>query len=365
MSESEKSDPPAKQHLFSGNIIIFHLFDIGDDINLEKIKQAQVVQLLPLALPKYFKNYHTPIVIERPHPHNGTKCISAKIHHFGALSLTYKIPFKETLANVSRSVGTIDHDYQKEATSDAAVIFKKIKPFIKQPKFFLHRTSYLIIQIDTQPDAIKVSELKEQYGNEISSMLRFETEALSEAQRNEILAGAIGYYRGDLIVVDTDAAFIYDKDYTEILDLFEFANLQLLELQYFDKILDQRLNFVYERKAHKVSPRQYLPFVGTFLHDPVEELGRLRVDISVITERLEGSVKLAGEVYYSEIYSLLTDKLDLKNWKETIDKKLDIIKDIYSVYADKINIVREDLLNVLIIVLIFVELVFSVMDYLK
>ena len=84
------------------------------------------------------------------------------------------------------------------------------------------------------------------------SILRFETESLSEYQKNEILESAIGYYRGDLIIIDTEAAFIYDDEYEEILDLFEFANMQQLELQYFDRVLDQQLNVVYEREIKKL-----------------------------------------------------------------------------------------------------------------
>ena len=55
--------------------------------------------------------------------------------------------------------------------------------------------------------------LKDTYGGTIASLLRFETENLSEYQKNEILDSAIGYYRGDLFIVDTQAAFVYDEEY--------------------------------------------------------------------------------------------------------------------------------------------------------
>ncbi len=83
---------------------------------------------------------------------------------------------------------------------------------------------------------------------------------------------------------------------------FEFANTQHLELQYFDRVLDKQLSSAYERKVQSPPLKAYLPFVGALANDPVSELGRLRVDISVVTERLENSVKLAGESYYAELY---------------------------------------------------------------
>ena len=132
--------------------------------------------------------------------------------------------------------------------------------------------------------------------------------SLSEYQKNDILATAIGYYRGDLIIIDAYAAFVYDDEYEEFLDIFEFANIQHLEMQYFDKLLDQKLHQAYQSPIKKLTFKSYLPFIGVLKNDPVSELGNLKVDISVITERLESSIKLAGEPYFYELYSLLSDK---------------------------------------------------------
>ncbi|OGB96762.1 hypothetical protein A3F06_04000 [candidate division TM6 bacterium RIFCSPHIGHO2_12_FULL_36_22] len=346
---------------FSGNIYIFHAFDIGDDIDLAKVENSTIIKKEPLNLPKYFKNYNQPLQVELPHPHETSYCISTKINNFGAISLTYKIPFQETFESLRGTINDIFDKYQEQSVSDASTLFKKLKRFITQPKFFHQHTSYLVIQLDTKGNhKITTSLLKEKYGSTIASLLRFETEHLSEFQKNEILKSDIGYYRGDLLIIDIESAFIYDEEYEEVLYLFEFANVQQLELHYFDRLLDQQLNIIYERKAKPLSWRFYLPFIGTNLSgDPVRALGRLKVDISVITELLENSVKLAGEPYFSEIYSTLVEKLDLSGWQEGIDRKLEIVKDIRTVYQNKIDNIREDLLTVAIIVLILVELIIA------
>ena len=357
-------DADARSHLFSGNVFIFHSFDVGEDINLERVKDLQLLLQRPLILSKYFKNYHIPLAVELPHPHTSSRCVSAKLHNFGVISLAYKIPFRETLDDLRTHINGIEDEYREQSVIDAGSLFKKIKSEIKQPKFFHLRRSYVLIQVD--PDsALDIVQLKERYGGIIASTLRFETESLSEYQKNEILDSAIGYYRGDLIIIDTEAAFIYDDEYEEFLDLFEFANMQQLELQYFDRVLDQQLNAVYEREIKKLPLRSYLPFVGTLRSDLVSDLGKLKVDISVITERLENSIKLAGEAYYSELYSLLVEKLDIGNWRESITRKLEIIIDVRTVYENKVEALREDLLSVLIIVLIFIELVVGILHYFK
>ena len=184
-------------------------------------------------------------------------------------------------------------------------------------------------------------------------------------KKNSILDSAIGYFRGDLVIIDTDAAFVYDNEYEKILDLFEFANIQQLELRFFDRLLDQKLNTIYEGEVSHLPLRTYLPFLGIVTSDPIFQLGKLKVDISVITERLESSVKLAGEPYFSELYELLVDNLDLKNWREGIDRKLKIIEDVQTTYQHKIEVNREDILTVLIIVLIFIELIIGLLHYLN
>lgn len=351
--------------VFNGNIYIFHAFDVGDDINLEKIEKSQILIRQPLILPKYFKKYHIPLSVELPHPHETSTCLSAKIHSFGVISLTYKIPFDETLEDLRKNISDLDQKYQEQSVSDAASIFKKIRPYITKPKFFHLRTYYPVIQVYPEETKIDAPTLKEQFGSIIASLLRFEMETLSEYQKDEILESSMGYYRGDFIVIDSEAAFVADAEFEEILDLFEFANIQQLELQYFDRIVDQKLNIFYEQKVLPLPFTVYLPFFGARNTTTALDLGRLKVDISVITERLENSIKLTGEAYYSEIYAELVNKLDLNNWKDSLKNKLEIIEDVQMVYQKQIDSIREDLLSVLIIILIFIELIVGILSYLK
>ncbi len=356
-----KSSP--ETHHFTGNIYFFHAYDVGEDINFERVKSSNAVSIVPRQPSKYFKNYHAPLSIEMRQQRLSPFCIEAKIHTFGAISLTYKIPFSNTLEAVRKDLDALDDQYENISLKDAENIFAIIKPFITKPKFNQMNASHVVIQVDPQPEVIDTVALKETFGSIIASTLRFETETLSEYQKNEILESAIGYFRGDLLVIDTEASFVYDDEFPDIQEFFEFANLQQLELRYFDRILDQHLNMIYEDKQRSVPITSYLPFVGIYSKNQVDELGKLKVDISVITERLEGSIKLAGEPYYSELYALLQDKLDLKGWQEAVNKKLSITLDIRSVLQNKIDSVREDLLTVLIVILIFIELVVGLLNY--
>lgn len=344
------------ERIFNGNLYIFHAFDVGDEINLEAVKEASHIITRSYTVPKFFKNYHMPVEIDLPHPHSSPGCQSVRLHNFGTISLTYRVPFSDTLDEVRSTIEAIDNKFQEQSVIDAGNVFRAIKDFTKTAKFFLTKSSYMVIQVDTSPDRIDTIELKKHYGNTIVSMLRFETQMLSEYQKTDILDSSIGYFKGDLIIVDIDAAFVYDPDYEEILYLFEFANIQSLELRFFDRLLDQKLNLIYEERFGKVPFSSYLPFIGTNLKTPIDELGKLKVDIQVIIERMESSIKLVSEPYFSEIYALLVDKLDLNGWRTSINQKLEIISDIQSVVQHKVDSIRGDMLEVLIIILILIEL---------
>lgn len=348
------------EHLFTGNIYLMHAFDIGDAINLEQVKSSNQVNTIARVWPKYFKHYHIPLTVDLPTGKNGIKCTRANIHHFGAVSCIYKVAFSGTLTALRDKLNKLDEQYESQSAHDVNTLFKRVKPFTSQPKFYHHRSSYLVIHIDPQPNTLDTMQLQELYGPIIASALRFETINISKFQIDDILQSTTGYYKQDLVIIDTEAAFVYDDECYELLDFFEFALAQQLELQYFDKLLDTKLDDVYE---HAIQPRSfynYLPFVGT-VYDPLSELTKLKVDISVITERLDNSIKLAGEAYYSEIYRLLVKKLELETWRASVEKKLAIVRDVRSIYQNKINSIREDMLSVLIIILIFIEVIIGLL----
>ena len=334
--------------IFTGNIYIFHAFDIGKNIQFKNLHKDKDIQTNKVHVSKLLKHCHLPLEIELPHPHNSARCISSKIHEFGAISLTYKIPITGSLHELQEIITSIDEKYQQDSVQDAHSIYKKILPYIIKPAFFQMKTYYTVIQIDTNNDASGI-KIKQQYGNQIAALLKFETKNLSTFRKNEILKNSISYFEKDLVIIDANAAFLYDPEYNELLDIFEFANIQQLELYYFDKLLDKQLTILYEEKKPKLPLLSYMPFIGSRYFDPMSELNRIKVDISVITERLESGITLIGETYFSEIYEQIVKQLNLINTQKTINKKLFIIQDIKSVYQSKIDANRVDLLTAILI----------------
>ncbi len=351
----------SSKNIFKGNILLFYAFDVGDDIDLDAIKTKGLVNTCVMPLSAYFKNYHIPLAFRLSDDQQkdigviNASCISSKVHHFGVLSFCYRIPFEDTFEDLKVKIIDIKKNFDEKSEVDAKDTFKKIISSIKKPRFYSLRNSYFAVQVYPLKEKITPEEFKELYGSKIASLLRLEVYALSDYQMDEILASSIGYYGQDLIIVDSAASFIYDDEYFEPLEFFESANIQKLELQYFDRDLDQKLNYFYAQQSYKVPLRAYIPLISQQIELPVSRLAKLRVDISVVTERLENSIKMAGDEYYSRLYSMLVEKMSIKEWRESINRKLKIIHDLYSVYQDRLDTIHEELLTVVIIVLIALE----------
>jgi hypothetical protein len=334
---------------------------VGDDIDHDLIAKKGLVTTYKIPQSVYFKDYHRPLafrILEQAEDKliEREDAILNKIHHFGVVSFCYKIPFNDSFDMLKQKVIKIVAEYDKKSDVDAKAILKKIIPAVKKPHFYNLKNDYYAVHVNPIADKISPDEFKELYGSKIASLLRLETERLSDYQQDDILYSTTGYYGQDLIIIDSEAAFIYDDEYYEPMEFFESANIQQLELQYFDRLLDKKLNYFYQQEPHKIPLTAYIPLLGRRVEVPATRLARLRVDISVVTERIEHSIKMTGDAYFNQLYSMLVEKLSLHEWRESINRKLDIIGDLHNVHQNQLDTIHDEMLTVVIIVLIAIEI---------
>ena len=353
-SEKKNNDAVA------GNILLFYAFDIGDEVSFEKIAEKGLVPIVTTAASPVFKHYRAPLSFKlreygQDEGEYKSHSVFNKIYDFGVLSFCYMVPFEGTFDSLKMELSDIKRSFDKKSAADAAIVFADLKPALSSPNFYNIRNSYFAVQVNPEQRYENPAEFKELYAPKIASLLRLETQTLSAYQRDEILSSATGYYGEDLIIIDSEAAFIYDHEYFEALEFIEAAMIEHLELEYFDRVLDKRLRHHYLHEVLTVPLLAYIPLVSKWVELPSTRLMRMRVDILVITERLKNSVKISGDAYYSKLYSMLVNKLLFREWRESIDKKLAIFKDIYTVYQDRLDTIHEEMLTVVIIILIAME----------
>jgi hypothetical protein len=150
-------------------------------------------------------------------------------------------------------------------------------------------------------------------------------------ESDESTARHLSYYGGDLVVVDWDAALVIDdrRHFDEALYLMELANLQLAELEAYDRLLDDALDRAYRdlRKPRSMGGAAVL-----------REVRELRIDLARFSDELSNITKFFGDWHLARIYQALAARFHLGDWHHSIDQKIQTLDDLYAMLAqDRTN----------------------------
>jgi hypothetical protein len=171
---------------------------------------------------------------------------------------------------------------------------------------------------------------------------------------------AYSYFEDDLSIVDWNSAFVYEPSGShDIPDILEIANAQLLELRYYDEVLDHELRDIYEEIAQKRRRR----FWSLWRSDYAELRRKVMVrmlEIAEFTERAENSLKVIGDFYLARVYIAALRRMRIASWQESVDRKEALLAQIYDVLKAEVEQGRMLFLEGTIVVLILVEIVMAV-----
>ncbi|MDH4028145.1 MAG: hypothetical protein OEU95_04885, partial [Nitrospirota bacterium] len=212
---------------------------------------------------------------------------------------------------------------------------------------------YTIFQIQELGQDIGVQDLLDQY--DLSRLLLYETRELSRHTREETLKHRFSYYPDDLVIVHLDNAFVIEPSgSSDIIDLLEFANAQLLELRYYDNVLDRQLSWIYgelsrRRSVSVLRLREYEKLARRIMETVME--------LTEVTEKVDNALKVTEDVYYARIYRTAMQLLRSGDWEQSIKDKLQVVTNIYKMIYDDISTKRGHILELGIIVLIIIEIV--------
>jgi hypothetical protein len=145
---------------------------------------------------------------------------------------------------------------------------------------------------------------------------------LSRQEADESTGRFLSYYEHDLVVIDWDAALIVDRprNFDETLYVMELANLQLAELEAYDRLLDDAL----DRSYRDLTARPLRGRAGT-----LRELREIRIDLARFSDELSNITKFFGDWHLARIYQNVCARFHLGDWHRTVDKKLQTLDDLY------------------------------------
>jgi hypothetical protein len=179
---------------------------------------------------------------------------------------------------------------------------------------------------------------------------------LSRQEADESTGRFLSYYEHDLVVVDWDAALIIDEpqNFEETLYVMELANLQLAELEAYDRILDDSL----ERAYRDLSSR---PSRGRAAI--LRELREIRIDLTRFSDELSNITKFFGDWHLARIYENISARFHLGDWHRTIDKKLQTLDDLYQLLNHDQTNRWMLILEVTIVLLFVIDLVILLLGF--
>lgn len=351
--------------IIKGQIIALFAFDLGFEVSLESLGPLlSSMPAPPLSrkkqTPTYLQYTNPPQIINLGNTTNITSPpmnIQATVYDFGALSIAYRMPLSFNLSELPQLSNLLyDGNLEDDASNQAQKLLNRIAPAIIRPELSELREDYYLFIIEELDKPLSGETLIEQYRAELTQVLRFETQPLSREQQDEALSRKISYYQNDLVIVDWNAAIIYDRDYWDVVNVLELLNVELLEARYTDAQLDKRISDY--QGLVKQRAEWPLPF-RTPYHKAIQELAELRIESLLLAERVENSLKLIGDLYLARIHAAATARFSLPEWETAISRKLEIIDDLYELLTDRVRNSQSQTLEIIIIVLILAEIVMA------
>jgi hypothetical protein len=359
---------PSRLALRRATAYALFVFDLGQGVDLESCRRrlssgaGQALIKGKRRAPRHFQFETPPLTISAQSPalavgaHATVPGADVVLHDFGAVSVTYAIPFAgdvERLVELSCALAD-DETLLAGARRQVEQLMAAAGDAIRLPHLSELVEDYILFHVAEPDDGLTPTAACGAHAQDLARVLRAEPGALSEAEVAEALAQRISYGLDDLVLVDWNAAWILDRDCDEARAVLEFANVQLLEMRFLDQRLDRQLDRAYEYLSAGGSG--WRPGALRFRTD-LRPVGQMQVDGAILFERVGNALKLIGDPYMARVYRLAATRFRLGEWNAGILRKLDAMESIYQKISDRASTRRMEVLEWIIILLIALEIV--------
>ena len=266
---------------------------------------------------------------------------SVKLFSVGAISIAVRVPFADLTIEELVAYHDLRLDGVTLEDDDrqlASRVLSELRPLCVRPVTQVRdEEAYTIFHLDWPATGGPGGEgdcqrwmLRRR--RNVAALLTQESDmaALSEQEVEESIGQTLSYYQSDLAVIDWDAALVVaeGEDFEEALHVAELANVQLAELEAYDRTLDDALGRSYRdlrrwRSAHR---------------DTLRNLREIRLDLAQVRDELSNITKFFGDWHLARIYQRLSARFHLGDWQRTIDDKLKTLDELYAIFKqDSLN----------------------------
>jgi len=337
----------------------YRIYDIGREIDLDWLEKA-LAQNYFTARTSFVRVKQKSIMIEEPplmiqmHPirleRDGRPfefSVVARVYGIGAISICFfmektdgRYADLEEIGFLFAGQEGLGELYVQYLKTLGEIIRPHIRNFAIDPDFFEDYTVYVTDRRDDTIDPVP--------------LLLGERARISPQIREDVLKNSLSYSADDIAILSWDSALLCSPESpTDIIDLIEFANVQVFELRYYDRELTREMEKMYDDIEHADRLSQFRR--SRQYHSIMAKQMETSAEISEIIEKVNNLIKVTEDIYYARVYAFALKVLRSGLWSESVSRKIDVIRGNYSMLSDEVRIQHSNFLEWVIIVLIALE----------
>lgn len=359
-----------------GQLLCYRIFDVGDEADLERADRLlrgspghrrlrpsrEGSESLAFASPPLSVALGRRTVALPRTGHRVEAAVAVHLYDYAAAGVAFEVEIPPGTA--LGALGPLcDELYdtpvlEAEARAVLAELLPRIARAIQGRHDWPGSETYTVIfveELDGHPTAAEVLAMPG-----LAKLLLGETGAgaLSAAERADVLKHAFSYFEHDLAVIDWNSAFVLEPSGSrDIPDILEFATSQLLELRYYDTLLDGELARLYDEFA--AAKRRFWSLLWSPYGHLAREVQKRLVELTEFTERVENALKIIGDFYLARVYRAAVRRFRMPSWQESVYRKQSLVAGVYTLLKGELDIRRNTLLELTIVLLIVFEIVMA------
>ena len=351
--DSQSQERPRRARPYRGEVVYIYAFDLAYDMKRQPLERllgrpTEGYSIGPSKRsPKrafFYRPETVRLEVERRQGPHGTVEIqrSVKVFSVGAVSIQIRVPFE--VDHIEELVDYHDLTFdtgslEQEVGDLAEKVRRELEPYCIRPVARLEEgEAYTAFCLHTLPQTVGgqdafAEDWLASHRRRVAALLNQEPDAarLSEQETAESTGQYLSYYESDLVVLDWDAALVVGglESLDDVLHIMELANVQLVELAAYDRILDGSMEASYRDMAGRAPRGRWQIQRG---------LREIRVDLARLSDELLNITKFFGDWHLARIYQALSNRFHLADWCGTIREKLKTLGDLYDVLQqDRFN----------------------------
>ncbi len=347
-------------------IRFYRVYDTGHEIDLEALEAAPAAAgataraSFTRVSPKSIWIEHPPLLVRLPPVAVSVGGASyvlaavARVYEIGAISLCFVL---EDAAAPPSSLLPVALSFAGQQGLDQVfldslgvlrdVLGPELGAAPLDPGFYEDYTVYVVDRDDPALDPV--------------ALLAGEVAAFSAATREDLLRNSLSYAIDDRAVLAWDAALLVAPEPpADLVEVIEYAVVQVLELRYYDRVLTLQMQRMYDdieaadRFGRFRRRREYRRLLNRLMETFAE--------VSEVTEGIENLIRITEDVYYARVYATALRVLRADLWRASVDRKIDVIRENYQMLSDEVNREHGNFLEWVIIILIALEFAFAIWE---